>query len=784
MNTLRLEGCRVEPMAGYLKALGVLRIVAEQEDAGAHGFWDGEVFCLETGLDGHGLAAFFCERYAPTPVVAPWNGDSGFYDGNTMDGIDAIARSSDPRLAPYREVIEAIRGWSEMPPAFRSVGQVVSALDDAIARMKEGKARSTLARLRREILDACPAEVAAGGEEPLALSLDEIDRRAKLGESGPRARYGRWMKTVKKGRTAAKDLARKAFKPQALPLCRARLPDGFVSWLDTACALGATGEVGFNPLLGSGGNEGRLDFSNNFMQRIRDALLSPDRGRAETLCVAALQGTNVDALVRAAVGQYDPGHAGGANQGHGVAEDRVVVNPWDFVLAIEGALLLASSMARRARVGAAGSLSCPFTVRTSPVGYATSQPGERARAETWLPVWRRPTSLAELRQLFCEARSQVGRRPASTGLDFARAAGTLGVDRGVDAFARYVYLERRGKNFVALPAGRVTVRLRPDVRLLDELDPIRERVDRFLRQFGSPPASMERAARLVEEATFACALQPDTFRFQALLRTLGRLDALVAARDRDREPKLHRPLLGLSPRWIGRADDGSVEIRLAAALQAVRGAGGVGPLRANMSPVDPKRPWTWATGKGQRAWVGSDVVERLGGALARRMRDAGREGGRELPLRARLALHSSDAMALVLGATDDRALEDLLWGCGLVDWRRPGREALARRWTRPVMDLPLSRAWAALKLLFVPGGVGGEALRPEPRIVGLLQAGRSREALEVAVRRLRTAGLAPLVAPHAAREPPARLLAGLLVPVRDVARLERAVLSERIRTGA
>ena len=42
-------------------------------------------------------------------------------------------------------------------------------------------------------------------------------------------------------------------------------------WLDVCFVLGEDGPS-FFPLLGTGGNDGRLDFTNNFMQRLADVI--------------------------------------------------------------------------------------------------------------------------------------------------------------------------------------------------------------------------------------------------------------------------------------------------------------------------------------------------------------------------------------------------------------------------------------------------------------------------------------------------------------------------------
>ena len=50
MNETILEGCAPFPLASYLKALGLIRLVAEQVDAGARGSWNRERFCLTSRL--------------------------------------------------------------------------------------------------------------------------------------------------------------------------------------------------------------------------------------------------------------------------------------------------------------------------------------------------------------------------------------------------------------------------------------------------------------------------------------------------------------------------------------------------------------------------------------------------------------------------------------------------------------------------------------------------------------------------------------------------------------
>ena len=132
---------------------------------------------------------------------------------------------------------------------------------------------------------------------------------------------------------------------------RAWLADDAVSWLDAAYVAGD--EARYPAILGTGGNDGRFDFANNFMQRLAELFLTPPRARAARgPDVAARFESAVfgearrGVLENAAVGQFAPALAGGTNMTSGFdTEGRV--NPWDFILALEGALVFAGAAVRR-----------------------------------------------------------------------------------------------------------------------------------------------------------------------------------------------------------------------------------------------------------------------------------------------------------------------------------------------------------------------------------------------------------------------------------------------------
>ena len=109
----RLDGCAPTPLAHYLKALGILRLVAEQADADARGWWDGDRFRLASKLTREELEAFFLNDYQPTPIFNPWGARSGFYNGpsekSARESLKRIERSSSCRLEPFRATIKTVR---------------------------------------------------------------------------------------------------------------------------------------------------------------------------------------------------------------------------------------------------------------------------------------------------------------------------------------------------------------------------------------------------------------------------------------------------------------------------------------------------------------------------------------------------------------------------------------------------------------------------------------------------------------------------------------------------
>lgn len=769
-----LPGCHPKPLSSYLKALGILRIIAEQRDSQVKGCWEGEIFSIITSLDKSTLETFFCEKYSPTPIVAPWNGGSGFYPGDKLEGIEAILSSDQGRFTEYRKVISQIKEWPEIS-SVNTLSEVKQTLSYAVAQTKPGKEKNKLEGLLREIDNNIPSPEILEKQDLAQITLAEIEKLSKE-NTEKRDLWRNWWNILKKARTKCNEINRSLNKGLMLPLCRIRLPESTLQWLDAVYALRPDEKRFYNPIFGTGGNDGKLELSNNFMQRVAELFISGDSERAKSLFNSSAYGMVLPGLTEAKIGQYDPGRAGGFNQGMGIKNKDFKINPWDFILAIEGALVFAGAICRRNSIAGLSQFAAPFTVEFSPVGFSSSAYKEKGRYETWLPLWHNPASYAEVRYLFSEGRSVIGRKMARTGIEFSRAVGTLGVDRGIESFERYAFLKRRGKSYVALPVSRIPVFYKPGVELLDELDVPMFQFRRFLREFNAIPDTFQRVKQGIDEAIFNYCLKPEPYAFSQLVRAIGNMEKLIAMRDRSKLPQLERPLYGLSPRWIEQSDDGSIEVRIAGSLSSIQATGKVGPIRSNMAGVNPSDPRNWSDGNQKSCWAGSSLAERLGTVLLRRLLEAEQTSAPRVPIKGRLQVSPEDVMLFLLGECDENKIEELLWGFTLIDWRKPGLEPIRSRWEKPVVDEPLSRSWCLLKLLHSPDKIRDIEIKRETRVANLLLSGHFQDACNVAIHRLFVSGLNPYQVGYVENLNPILILASLLIPIKDQWKLENLVL--------
>jgi CRISPR-associated protein Csx17 len=360
------------------------------------------------------------------------------------------------------------------------------------------------------------------------------------------------------------------------------------------------------------------------------------------------------------------------------------VNPWDFVLMIEGSLLFAGSVARRLGANSAYCAVFPFSVESVAVGYASATASEEttdgSRAELWLPLWSEPATYGEIKHLFAEGRAQLGRRQARNAVEFALAVNLLGVSRGVKSFTRYGFLKRNGLAFLAAPLGRVEVTLRPQARLLDD-PPLIDWIDRLraaCRDKDKTPGRYQTALRQIDRAMFQFANRSeqgnDPKYLLDVLCALGSAERTLANGLAFCNDKYIRPLQGLSPNWLidaAQAGEAGREFRLAASLASIMAESktDLGPLRTHLEPVEQKGHWAkWSPDSTSAVWTNRALSDNLAAVLLRRLLESERAAVQGCSLRARVFAPLEDVVAFINQQTDDARLTDLLWALAGVKW--------------------------------------------------------------------------------------------------------------------
>ena len=700
-HTVRLTGCRPTPLALYLKALGVFRIVAEQADADARGWWEDSVFCLQSRLDENSLLEFLLDEYRPAPIVAPWNGGSGFNPKDNTSAIEAIAESGTERFRPYREAIEACRS----------------------IRNRLG----------------------------LAEKPDGTEKESLIVE------------------------------------CRSSLPDHVLSWLDAAMVLTEDGPK-YPPLLGTGGNDGRLDFSNNFMQRLCELLVVDGDGSIEhsraVLRESLYQDPAPGLLRKSPIGQFHPGNAGGSNSGTGFSADAAI-NAWDFVLVLEGALLFASFVTKKIGRTAKGALSYPFSVRQSAVGYESSSSSDEkeARAEIWMPLWPRAANLTELKTLFSEGRAEVAGRPARHGVDFARAVASLGVARGIAGFERFGFQVRNGLSYFAVPLGRFEVSQNSQEEYIREIDAWLDAYRRAATKDTAPATAVRALHGLESSVMELCRDKTHPERLLDMVLALGEAEHVLVVSSKWRTDNYLHPVPCLSARWFQELEkhcSKSVEFRLAASLAGVfeepTFRQHLGPIVRPRLNSDPRR---WFSDKPEHLqlveWTDGSLVNNLCAVLLRRLLHTEQEGnsdngqtkGNRLGTRSSRTASMGDIGRFIDGTVDEAKFTGMLRGLALLTIPKRDNSSKSVHDNATFDDNAIPGAdYALLKLCYMPYPVRDTTVPVEPTIARLAISGDMARATRLAARRLRGSGLASAVMEvEGSPERAKRIAASLLFPV-------------------
>ena len=791
MHIHKLKGCSPAPLAMYLKGLGILRIVAEQADAEARGWWQDEQFWLMTKLSREQLEEFFLNGYSPTPFLSPWNKGCGFFKANDP-GLIPLEESIAPRFTTFREGISACRKLlddiSRADAAIRAIKDRTKTNKSFQSEQQREELRESSAyrQTRKTIMDALGDDRHTTAEErsDLEQQLATIDRMISSADKPPTKSQAEKLKKEEGYKRLLREAEKrfKAKKEVLVPDCRRVWRGKVAGWMKVAVILDENNEPKYPSLLGSGGNDGNFDFTNNAMQRLGELFdLADEHGKpqpaTEELLRESFWSESSRQLGKNSPGQFLPGGGGGPNSDNG-ADGSPLINPWNFVLMMEGTIPFSARVTRRMSSNAFVSSSAPFVVNSHPAGHASPGNEKDIRGEQWLPIWSSPATFGDITALLGDARMQLKREIVRRPIDAARSVSRLGVARGIQSFIRYSFLERNGQATLAVPLGRIHVRENPRSHLIDDIANWMNRLQRLARDTHAP-ARLVHAERRLADAVFAALTHDNTCeRWRLVLESAVDVEAIQVRGI----AYTAGPIPKLKCAWVETIyppDPNSSEareVRLALSLAGAYSSNPFRSVRHHFLPLqDNGRQYKTSDKRladdPRVVANGRDPVSDLVAIVLRRFIDAKQEGSKRLPLHPAMHCGSRlpDLAALIDGHVDlqrvlklARALMALDWW----QWNKSEYQNCAPRVHRSKVDEHPEEAWLAIRLASLQGPFKRNAtefdIPAEHSMVRRLAAGDGGAAVEIAERRLTASGLHPPFSAAFTDEQTAKLWAAAL----------------------
>ncbi|MGI0488876.1 type I-U CRISPR-associated protein Csx17 [Pantanalinema rosaneae CENA516] len=500
-------GCTLEPMAAYLKALGLLRVVA-QLDPQAMGRWDGSRFILKTTCSPQDIINFFLLQYSPSPACSPWNGTSGFWKKAPI--VEQLLAAENPRFSKLRSLYATAKefvmasGLKRQPEKAEKVKFIQDFQDIVAGQLADTEAGNQWQEwflavvVEREIVTK--KSVTRKFDMPKLLGTGGNIGNADLGFCFAQAIAGLW--DLNSGVPLAK--------------CEERIRSGLFGELHSH-VLDSTGLTQFHPA---------SDFYTEYREQ-----------RSK-----------------------DYAHAG--------MNSTAASNPFDLVLAIEGLFLFSGMSCREVETVESTtshySLAVSLNTALDPSSASDEVRGQDIE-EIWLPVWENFVTAQGLREaLFERGRNRLSRQPIRDSIDFAAEVSQWGADRTIDRFVRYGFLNRKGQANFSVSLGQ----FRPIKGLVDfaaELRPYRQFMKRFCRRKEATP-KLEALFNCLESSIFN--LLGSNGRVIDVLTAIGALESYISNSGEIGEDTLPSPCPTLSSKWVAKAlqEDSSPEARLALSL--------------------------------------------------------------------------------------------------------------------------------------------------------------------------------------------------------------------------
>ncbi len=633
---LELHGCRHDILGHYLKAIGLLRVLAkcaapDHRDADAEGWWDNDkaCFCLRSPKydTREKLVEFFAQHYQPTPLFAAWK------------SVPGCGAAESEKLG--------VRGEWNIANALSS--QVVSS-DDRKKPANKDKliANEALVRYREsassditEALDAITASfLRSNSDNPLFLS------KASAGQAHILRTHWDYLTAFQRLRSAYAKAIEKVTAHTGTPRKLASLKSEADEKLRPIAEL--------LPFIGGGVGEAKGKGTPFFPDSIK---------------------------------VY--------NTGTGWVTEKHPFNPMDYILAVEGAFAMRGSVGRTLAANSKRFAGFPFVFDAGEELVNKDGDTESTASALWLPLWRSPVTFAELSSFITDAQARLPGKEARFTAEFMRALHSQGVDAGFTGWQEFRFRQRvtdvpwvtsgayvQSAEHLRVEATRLNRALHPldESHFLDQFEIKWAKGGKRKADSKSPHpvraainAAMENAAR---ETTPHHCLEL----LGSIFRACRQMAISESFRDTlpGKRARFFRPLPMDDWNELLREMD-EPEFRIARAVASVVGRmkqpdGGhsdVLPMLGSLMPLKLGPSGWFLPTKGdlskQAVWSGTDVCHDLAAVLARRYMDSLTD---ERPaLVSSFGAPLDDVLAFLRSDLDDHLIARWIEALSLIGWR-------------------------------------------------------------------------------------------------------------------
>jgi CRISPR-associated protein Csx17 len=684
MEPLYLPGCRHDILGHYLKAIGLLRVLAKcadekHRDSDAEGWWDSNqaCFCLRsTKYDTREkLAEFFEKYYRPTPVFAAWNKEPG----STAEESQKLGAGKYWEIA-NRLSVQVVTADKRKKPENK---------DKLIASQAWEAYRDTAASSVTEAMDCIASPFFKSNQDsPLFLSKG-IAGRAHIFRT-----HWNYLSALQKLRSARKQSLDKVTIHESGD-------DKLASLIENADAArqkvtahnGAAKKLAELTKKAEASQQKVADYQARMSKelaelkaQLRDAEQAlADLIPTESGCSSAQLGKGTP---------FFPDAIKAYNIGSGWVTEKFPFNALDYVLAVEGGFAMRGSVGRTLAANSKRFAAFPFVFDAGEDLVNKDGDTDSTASALWFPLWDRPVTFAELSSFITDAQARLPGKEARFSAEFMRALHSQGVDAGFTGWQEFRFKQRVTDVPWITTGAYVESAFREDAtRLNRALHPLDE--SHFLDQFEMKRAGGKADSRsphpvrsAINAAMETATLETTPYHCLDLLCAVFRACRQMAISESFRETlpgkraRFFRPLPMEDWNHLLR-DMSEPEFRIARAVASMAGHmkqrdgkfSKVLPMLGSLLPLKSGRGGVWylpqksETPSRQAVWTGTDICHDLAAVLARRYLDSLKDDRPALvPPHDSLGARLSDVLAFLNGELDDQLIARWIEALNLIGW--------------------------------------------------------------------------------------------------------------------